>query len=62
MNIPNDSHLKSLFLHAYDNFIIKISLFFIGEDSLVNEKKKIVESIRHDCENELSEVKFEKDV
>ena len=31
----------------------------VGEDSLVNEKKKIVESIRNDCDNELSEVIFE---
>ena len=33
-----------------------VLLFLLGEDSLVNEKKKIVESIRHDCENELTEV------
>ena len=33
-----------------------LQFFLIGEDTLVNEKKKIVESIRHDCDNELSEV------
>ena len=32
------------------------SIFIKGEDAIVNEKKKVAESIRNDCDAELTEV------
>ena len=52
--LSNEEYVTSYVIQMlYSNNCLN---FPIGEDTLVNEKKKIVESIRHDCDNELSEV------